>query len=76
MTQARVFMTDVVDYDAVGPIMRAGDLADAVIDAIEEDNPEQNVMVTDRGDYLNIHTLKDCRLTLASLIKQIGRAHV
>ena len=46
MTAERVFMTDVVAYDAVGPVMRSGDIADAVIDAVAEDNPERDVYVT------------------------------
>ncbi|HSV35775.1 MmoB/DmpM family protein [Ramlibacter sp. WS9] len=75
MTTERVFMTDAVEYDAVGPIMRSGDIADAVIDAVAEDNPGRDVYVTDRGDYLHIHTLMDCRLTRASLERNLGRSY-
>lgn len=74
MTAARVLMTETVAYDAVGPVMRSGDLAEAVIDAVADDNPERDVLVTDRGDYLHIHTLMDCRLTRASLERNLGRA--
>jgi hypothetical protein len=73
MTETRVFMSESVAYDGVGPILRSGDLADAVIDAVEEDNPDKDVMVTDRGDYVHIHTLKECRLTRASLERHLGR---
>jgi hypothetical protein len=75
MTSERVFMTDTPEYDAVGPVMRSGDLADAVIDAVAEDNPDRDVYVTDRGDYLHIHTLNDCRLTRASLERNLGRSY-
>jgi hypothetical protein len=68
-------MTDTPEYDAVGPVMRSGDLADAVIDAVAEDNPDRDVYVTDRGDYLHIHTLNDCRLTRASLERNLGRSY-
>ena len=74
-TAERVFMTDAVAYDAVGPIMRSGEIAEAVIDAVEEDNPGRDVYVTDRGDYLHIHTLNDCRLTKASLERSLGRSY-
>ena len=63
-------------YDAqnlVGPVIRAGTLAEAVIDAVEEDNPGQDVMVLDREDYVRIHTNGRCRLTLASMQKALGR---
>jgi toluene monooxygenase system protein D len=73
-TAERVFMTSVVAYDAVGPIMRSGDVAEAVIEAVEADNPGRDVFVTDRGDYLHIHTLNDCRLTRASLERSLGRS--
>ena len=75
MTSERVFMTDLPEYDAVGPVMRSGDLAEAVIDAVAEDNPDRDVFVTDRGDYVHIHTLHDCRLTRASLERSLGRSY-
>ena len=75
MTTERVYMTEVVEYDAVGPVMRSGDIADAVIDAVADDNPERDVYVTDRGDYVHIHTLMDCRLTRASLERNLGRQY-
>jgi toluene monooxygenase system protein D len=53
--------------------MRSGDLAEAVIVAVADDNPGRDVLVTDRGDYLHIHTLMDCRLTRASLERNLGR---
>jgi len=75
MTPDRVFMTEVVEYDAVGPIMRSGEIAEAVIDAVADDNPNCDVYVTDRGDYLHIHTLHDCRLTKASMERNLGRIY-
>lgn len=69
----RIVWTDAVDIDAVGPILRAGEIAEAVIDAVCEDNPGSTVYVTDRGDYLHVHTLKDCRLTRDSLSSSLGR---
>lgn len=61
--------------DLVGPILRAGSLAEAVIDAVEEDNPGQDVLVLDRDDYVRIHTVKQCRLTRSSLQKHLGQAY-
>lgn len=57
----------------VGPIIRAGDLAEAVIDAIEADNPESDVWVLDRDDYVRIHTLQRCRLSQESLQRAYGQ---
>lgn len=65
--------TDSVSEEGVGPILRTGKVADAVIDAIAEDNPDKQVFVVDRGDYMRINTLHECRLTRASLEKHLGR---
>jgi MmoB/DmpM family len=73
MAEARVVETDSVSEDGVGPILRAGEIADAVIEAIAEDNPGKEIFVVDRGDYLRINTLHECRLSLASLKKHLGR---
>ncbi|WP_319446883.1 MULTISPECIES: isoprene monooxygenase effector protein [unclassified Mycobacterium] len=59
--------------DLVGPVIRAGNLAEAVIDAVEEDNPGLDVLVLDREDYVRIHTLRQCRLTQSSLAKHLGQ---
>lgn len=59
----------------VGPVIRSGDLAEAVIDAIEADNPESDVLVLDRDDYVRIHTTGKCRLTQASLEKFYGQPY-
>lgn len=61
-----------IDPDLVGPVIRAGLLAEAVIDAVAEDNPDTDVLVMDRDDYLRIHTKGECRLTRASLERALG----
>lgn len=61
--------------DLVGPVIRAGGLAEAVIDAVAEDNPGRDVLVLDRDDYVRIHTRGACRLTRASLERALGRPY-
>jgi hypothetical protein len=67
--------TEAVSHDLVGPVVRAGTLADAVIDAVAEDNPGRDVLVVDRDDYVRIHTAHECRLTRASLENHLGRPY-
>lgn len=64
-----------VAADLVGPVVRGGEIAEAVIEAVEADNPGQDVVVLDRGDYLRIHTTRECRLTRASLVRFLGRPY-
>jgi hypothetical protein len=59
----------------VGPVLRVGDLADAVVLAIEEDNPGKQVRIVDRGDYVRIHTEQKCRLTKQTLERVLGHAY-
>ena len=61
-------------HDLVGPVVRSGPLAEAIIDAVADDNPDRDVIVIDRGDYLRIHTAGTCRLTRASLERHYGQA--
>jgi toluene monooxygenase system protein D len=59
----------------VGPVVRGFDteIADAVITAIQEDNPDREIIVDDRGGYIRISTANECRLTHATLVDVLGR---
>lgn len=60
----------------VGPVVRGldGALAEAVIAAIEVDNPDEDVDVDDQGGYIRIGTPQRCVLTRASLEEALGRS--
>ncbi len=62
-------------HDLVGPVIRAGNLAEAVIEAVETDNPDSDVLILDRDDYVRIHTSGRCRLTQASLERCLGQPY-
>jgi len=59
----------------VGPVVRGMDsaLADAVIEAIQDDNPGVDVDVDDQGGYIRIGTPQRCLLTRTSLEAALGR---
>jgi len=73
MSSAQIIQAEDTGPDAVGPIIRAGEIAEAVIDAIAEDNPGRTVFVVDRGDYIRIHTDHSCVLRRATMVKHLGR---
>lgn len=58
----------------VGPVIRGVDseLADAVAEAMEIDNPDVEVVFEDRGGYIRISAPQRCRLTRASLSEILG----
>lgn len=59
----------------VGPVVRGMDanLAEAVIVAIENDNPDLEVEVDDQGGYIRVNTAGRCLMTRASLEEALGR---
>jgi toluene monooxygenase system protein D len=64
-----------VSVSWVGPVLRVGDLAEAIARAIALDNPGKQVSILDRGDYVRIHTQQTCRLTRQSLERELGYSY-
>ncbi len=59
--------------NAVGPVLRMSDDVDAIIRAIEEDNPGKELEVTDRGAYVRIQAEQQLKVTRFSIEKHLGR---
>jgi toluene monooxygenase system protein D len=57
----------------VGPVMRAGDLAAAVIEAAKLDNPGKEVFVDDKRAYIRIHTEHEMVLYRETIEEELGR---
>jgi len=72
-TDSRIIEVSEISEEGCGPILRCGEVAYAALEAIAEDNPGKNVFVMDRGDYLRINTLGECKLTRKSLERNLGR---
>jgi toluene monooxygenase system protein D len=58
--------------NAVGPILRSSDEVDQVVAAIYDDNPGNEIEVTDRGAYVRIHASDHLRVTAESLKRHLG----
>lgn len=59
--------------NAVGPVLRMSNDVDAIIAAIEQDNPDQEIEVIDRGAYVRIQGEHSIKVTRASIEQNIGR---
>lgn len=57
----------------VGPVFRPGELADAAIDALEEDNPEKEFNVDDRVGYIRVETDDECVIRRETMEAILGR---
>jgi toluene monooxygenase system protein D len=56
----------------VGPILRMGDEVEQVIAAIEDDNPDSNIEVIDRGAYVRIQGEDEITVTQDTLRRYLG----
>lgn len=59
--------------NGVGPVLRMSDDVEAIIMAIEEDNPDKEIEVTDRGAYVRIQGEQELKVTRASIERYVGR---
>ena len=57
----------------VGPVLCMSDDADAIIAAIVDDNPGQEVTVVDQGAYTRVSGDGELRVTRASIERHLGR---
>jgi toluene monooxygenase system protein D len=57
----------------VGPIVRCGDVADAVAEAAVIDNPNRDVTVEDHTAYLRVQCAEECVITRETMQDTLGR---
>lgn len=70
-------MTNIATADMnnrVGPVMRAGELAEAVVQAAREDNPGKEIRVDDKRAYLRIDTDDEMILRRETIERHLGRS--
>ncbi len=59
--------------NAVGPVLRMSEEIEAILAAIEDDNPGTAIEVIDRGAYVRIQAEQQLKVTRASIERHIGR---
>jgi toluene monooxygenase system protein D len=64
---------ELLKNNQVGPVMRAGEVAEAVKEAAVMDNPGKHVLIDDMNAYIRISTESELILTQASLEECLGR---
>ncbi len=57
----------------VGPVMQSGEIAQAVVEAIKEDNAPKEVEVLDRGSYIRISVEDECVINRTTVERMVGR---
>jgi len=68
-------MEEVRRQKFVGPVLRGmdGEIIEALLVVIAQDNPDNELLYEDRGGYVRIHTSRRCRVTRKSLEAALGR---
>ena len=59
--------------NSVGPVLRAGEVADAVVEALQEDNPGKEFTVEDRVAYVRAETEGECVVRAETVARVLGR---
>ena len=57
----------------VGPIIQAGEMAEAIIEAAGIDNEGSKVNIVDRGSYIRIQLESECILRRETIENSLGR---
>ncbi len=57
----------------VGPVLRTGELANLIVEAIRHDNPDKEVIVSDKRAYLRVQVDRECVIRQATMERLVGR---
>ncbi|MGD9764815.1 MAG: MmoB/DmpM family protein [Candidatus Binatia bacterium] len=57
----------------VGPVLRRGELAEAVAEAVRDDNPGKEVYIEEHASYVRIHTEDECIIRRETVEHMLGR---
>ena len=57
----------------VGPVVRSGDVADAVAEAARLDNPSREVTVVDHTAYIRVQCADECIIRRETMEETLGR---
>ncbi len=67
-------MTDNTDENRfVGPVMKAGEIGEAVIEAIHEDNEGRKIEVEEHESYFRVKVQGECVVRFDTVSEMLGR---
>ncbi|MZR29638.1 MmoB/DmpM family protein [Sneathiella litorea] len=65
-------MANVNEDRYVGPVMRKGEIGDAVIEAIQEDNKGRDIIIEEHESYFRIKVEGECLLRFETVGDMLG----
>ena len=57
----------------VGPVMKAGEIGEAVIEAIQEDNQGRKIEIEEHASYYRVKVEDECLISMATVSDVLGR---
>ena len=57
----------------VGPVMKAGEIGEAVIEAIREDNQGRKIEIEEHASYYRVKVEGECLISMATVSDVLGR---
>ena len=57
----------------VGPVLRAGEIADAALEAVYEDNPDKDIGIEDHHAYIRVELDVECVIRRKTMERLMGR---
>ena len=66
-------MSDKERNNSVGPVLRAVEVAEAVLEALREDNPDKDFVIEDQVSYIRIETEGECVIRRETMSRAMGR---
>ncbi|MET4806180.1 MmoB/DmpM family protein [Limibacillus sp. MBR-115] len=57
----------------VGPVIKAGEMAEAVLEAVQEDNEGRQILTEEHASYVRIWVMDECILNMDTVSRMLGR---
>jgi toluene monooxygenase system protein D len=57
----------------VGPVLRSGEIANAAVEAIQQDNPGKDISIKDHVAYVRVETDQECIIRRETMEEMLGR---
>ena len=66
-------MSTTTDTAYAGPVLRCGEIADAVVEAVREDNAEREIIIEEHASYIRVRVAGECIVRRETVQRMLGR---
>jgi toluene monooxygenase system protein D len=66
-------VTELDEVAFAGPVLRCGEVADAVVEAVREDNAGRQIIIDEHASYVRVRVAGECIVNRATVERMLGR---